>query len=158
MSWSAADSAIADGASDRDRNGTDLDRRAAMRSVLIALLLVGCAPTTEDDLYIPPDSTISCDIGAFEIAAPREALHYVPSMDVVIDESELWASLSLQMVDELSNSYQWTADTTSPYPADAGSWWNRDTFHYELAPNHRYTLTVSHCTNIQTVTFFTSAQ
>jgi len=130
-----------------------------MRSVLFALLLVGCARTTEDDLYVPPDdSGVSCDIGAFEIAAPREGLHYVPSMDVVIDETELWASLSLEMIDDLSNSYQWTADTTSAYPADAGSWWNRDTFHYELAAGHRYTLTVSHCHNIQTVTFFTSAQ
>lgn len=102
-----------------------------------------------------PDAP-SCDIGAFEIAVPREGLHYDKSLDVLVDESELWASLTVQIGDDVGDTYLSISDRTAPYPRDAGSWWNLDTFHFELAANTRYTLTVSHCTMIQRVSFFTS--
>ena len=77
---------------------------------------------------------------------------------VLVNESELWASLTLTIRDGIGNTYAPISDTTAPYPQDAGYWWNRDTFHFELAANTLYTLTVSHCTKIQTVEFFTSPE
>jgi hypothetical protein len=141
----------------------DLDYAPAMhRFVLLVIAIVGCAPQAEDDVRPTPipdfDAAVPCGIGGFEIAAPRADLHYAPSMDVYLDESELLGQLSLAMTDDLSNPYQWTNESSSPYPGDAGPWWSRDKFHYELAPSHRYTLTVSHCELNQSVTFFTSAQ
>jgi len=128
-----------------------------MRSLAVVMLLVGCGPRIEDDVAPIPDGDGGCsDIGAFEIAAPRPGLHYTPSLEVYVDETELWAELTLEMIDNLGQSYSWTVDSTQAYPQDAGIWWNRDSFHYDLAPGQRYTLTVSHCRTRQTVTFFTS--
>jgi len=123
------------------------------------LLLAACDWTQADtggQRPIGDPDAPSCDIGAFEIAAPRDGLHYDKSLDAVVDESELWAELTLKIGDDLGDTYVPTADTTAPYPGDAGSWWNRDTFHFDLTAGTRYTLTVSHCSMSQTVTFFTS--
>ncbi len=129
-----------------------------MRCMLLPLLVVAaCGSPVVEDHHAPPLEAGCSDIGAFEIAAPRPDLHYAPSLDVYVDESELQGELSLTMVDDLGNPYEWTTDSTAPYPGDAGTWWNQDKFHYDLAPSHRYTLTVSHCATIQTVVFFTSA-
>ena len=102
-----------------------------------------------------PDAP-SCDIGAYEVAVPREGQHYDKSLDVLVDESELWASLTLKIGDDNGDSYIPISDSTARYPSDAGYWWNLDTFHFELAANTRYTLTVSHCTTSASVSFFTS--
>lgn len=132
-----------------------------MRLVLLAAVLASaCAPPAEDDVVpLEPDAAVgtSCDLGGFEIAAPRPDLHYAPSMVVYVDESELQGELTLTMTDNLGNAYAWTSDDSEPYPGDAGTWWSRDSFHYDLAPSRRYTLTVSHCQHSQTVTFFTSS-
>jgi hypothetical protein len=134
-----------------------LIRAGRMRCLILPLvLLAACAPPNESHRHpVDPDAN-TCDIGAFQIAAPRADIHYAPTMDVVVDESELWAELTLTMVDELGDSYLYVSDSTAPYPGGSGSWWNQDKFHYELAPNHRYTVTVSHCANSQSVEFFTS--
>lgn len=125
----------------------------AMRTTLL-VLVAGCwAPTSHDTAV--PDAACG-DIGAFEIAAPRPELHYAPSLDVYVDEIELWAELTLVITDELGAPYAWTSDSSEPYPSGAGMWWRRDGFHYDLAASHRYTLTVSHCTTRQSVEFFTS--
>jgi hypothetical protein len=132
-----------------------------MLRIMFALVLplAACDWTQPDTNGRPstefPDAP-SCDIGAFEIAVPREGLHYDKSLDVLVDETELWASLTLKIGDDVGDSYIPTADSSAPYPRDAGSWWNLDTFHFELAANTRYTLTVSHCTTSQSVSFFTS--
>jgi len=134
-----------------------------MRCLLLPLVaLAACAPRYEDDIQPPrgdPDAALGCtEIGAFQIAAPQPELHYAPSMDVVLDESELQGSVMFTMVDDLGTSYQWTSETFAPYPNDAGNWWSQDRYHYELAPSHRYTLTATVCPDrTQTVEFFTSA-
>jgi len=132
--------------------------------ILPVVLLAACAPRNEDDVVPPrgdPDAGCHGGIGAFEIAAPQPELHYAPTMDVVIDETELQGSLTLTMIDDLGNSYQYTSDTYAQYPTDGSIWWDQDKYHYELAPSHRYTLTVSPqiCSPYQpqTVEFFTSA-
>ena len=134
-----------------------------MRCLLLPLVvLAACAPRYEDDIQPPrgdPDAATGCiSIGAFQIAAPQPELHYAPSMDVVIDESELQGALAFSMIDDVGNTYQWTTESYAPNPSDAGGWWSQDKFHYELAGNHRYTLTVTACPDrTQTVEFFTSA-
>jgi len=127
----------------------------------VVLPLAACDWTQPDTGGRPPMGdpdapTCSTGIGAYEIAAPREGIHYDKSLDVLVNESELWASLTLKIVDGIGDSYIPISDSSAPYPKDAGSWWNLDTFHFELVANTRYTLTVSHCTDSQTVTFFTS--
>ncbi len=132
-----------------------------MRLVLFAVLLAACGPNAEDDFAPLPDAYVSsCGVGAFEIAAPRPDLHYAPSMVVYINEIELWAELKLTMVDDLGNSYPWTHDDSQPADDEAGIWWRQDRFWYDLAPSHRYTLSVSHgcASDDQSVTFFTSAE
>ncbi len=135
-----------------------------MRCLLLPLLIAAaCDGGTEPGGYPHPpigdpdagDGT--CNLGAFQIAAPRPDLHYAPSMDVNVYESELQGELTLTMVDDLGASYQWTSWNPQPNPTDAGEWWSLDKYHYELQPGHRYTLTVSHCADVQTVVFFTSA-
>lgn len=132
-----------------------------MLRIMFALVvpLAACGGIQTDSNGRPPvgdPDAPSCDIGAFEIAVPREGLHYDKSLDVLVDESELWASLTLKIGDDVGDTYPPTSDSTAPYSRDAGSWWNLDTFHFELAANTRYTLTVNHCTTIQRVSFFTS--
>ena len=133
-----------------------------MLRLLAPFLLLTACDWTEPDTAGPGHHPISdpdaptCDIGAFAIAAPRDGLHYDKSLDVLVDESELWAELTVVIGDDIGDTFLPKADSTAPYPGDAGSWWNRDTFHFELASSTRYTLTVSHCTQKQTVTFFTS--
>ncbi len=134
-----------------------------MRCLLLPLLVAAaCDGGTEPGGYphppiSDPDASGTCDLGGFQIAAPRPDLHYAPSMDVNVYESELQGELTLTMVDDLGSSYQWTAWDPQPNPTDAGEWWSLDRYHYELQPGHRYTLTVSHCADVQTVVFFTSA-
>ena len=126
---------------------------------LVVPLAAACDWTQPDTGGRPPigdPDAPSCDIGAFQIAAPLAGIHYDKSLDVLVDESELWASLALRISDDIGDSYIPIADSSAPYAKDAGSWWNLDTFHFELLADTRYTLTVSHCTNIQTVEFFTS--
>lgn len=130
-----------------------------MRSVLPLLLLVACAPTYADDIYLPPDGNSSCGIGGFDVVAPRAGLHYAPQLDVYIDSSEIdtYVDLELTMIDELGNAYAPTSMTSGSNPTDAGMWWTQDKDHYELVPGRRYVLTATHCDVTQTVTFFTSA-
>ena len=128
-----------------------------MFALVVPLAACDRIPTEGDDRppMGDPDAP-SCDIGAFEVAVPREGQHYDKSLDVLVDESELWASLTLKIGDDIGDSYIPISDSTARYPSDAGYWWNLDTFHFELAANTRYTLTVSHCTTSQSVSFFTS--
>lgn len=128
-----------------------------LRLILPVLVLAAC-DWTEPDTAGPgsrpiPDAYMGC-IGAFQIMAPKADLHYAASMDVIVDESELQYELSLTMIDDAGTAYKYTADSSEPNPD--GTFWNRDKFHYELAAGHRYDLTVSHCDQSQTVTFFTS--
>lgn len=125
------------------------------------LLLVAVAacdrytiPTPDGGGRPIPDAYTSCDIGSFLIVAPKADLHYDASMDVIVDESELQYELQLTMTDDLGQAYKYTADSSAPNPD--GTFWNRDRFHYDLAAGHRYDLTVSHCQQSQTVTFFTT--
>ncbi len=133
-----------------------------MRCLVLPLLVLAACDWTQPDTAGPkrppigdPDAS-TCDLGAFEIAAPEADLHYAPSMDVNIYESELQGELTLTMVDELGASYPWASIATGPNPTDAGEWWSLDKYHYELQGGHRYTLTVSHCADQQSVVFFTS--
>jgi hypothetical protein len=137
-----------------------LDKAGGMlRLIAPVLLLVACDPGSPPGAgggggggrY--PDAYVGC-IGAFQIVAPNEGLHYAASMDVIVDESELQYELTLTMTDDLGTAYKYTADSSEPNPD--GTYWSRDKFHYELAASHRYDLTVSHCDQSQTVTFFTS--
>jgi hypothetical protein len=123
-----------------------------MRLLPLLLVVVGCATNPNDN---PPEGA-ACDIGQFEIAAPREGLHYAPSLDVYVNETELWAELTLTMTDESGHTFSWTDDGSQPNPDS--QWWNLDNFHYDLAPSSRYVLTVGHCNSNQTVTFFTSPE
>ena len=135
------------------------------RIFLLAVLLAGCGPQAEDD-YQPgplPDAQPTGCVGAFQIVAPVADLHYTPTMDVVIDSSEIdtYYQLQLAMVDDLGNSYAPVDHTSGANPTDAGMWWAQDKWRYQLQPSHRYTLTVTHCDltyQTETVTFFTSAQ
>jgi hypothetical protein len=135
-----------------------------MRLAVLALLLAACSDPTYVDPRPPnplPDAYVTgCGIGAFQIAAPKQDLHYAPAMVVYIDEKELQGSLDLTMVDDAGTHYQWTHDDSQQPATDAGAWWSHDSFWYDLAPGHRYTLSVSHgCpSDDQSVTFFTSAQ
>jgi hypothetical protein len=132
-----------------------------MLRIMFALVvpLAACEwnqPETDRPPIGDPDAALTCDLGAFDVAVPREGIHYDKSLDVQVDESELWALLTVTINDDGDNAYLPTSDTTAPYPRDAGSWWNLDTFHFELAANTRYTLSVSHCATVQRVSFFTS--
>jgi hypothetical protein len=132
--------------------------RFALFVLLSALSLAGCGETSPHRGYIPDPDASTCGIGAFQIAAPKPDLHYAPNVVVYVDETELWAELTLDMTDDLGTTYAWNSDGTEPYPGDAAIWWNRDSFSYQLPPSRRMTLTVSHCQDAQSVTFFTSAQ
>ncbi|MEO8841265.1 MAG: hypothetical protein ABI591_03765 [Kofleriaceae bacterium] len=126
-----------------------------MLRLLLVLPLAACSGIQTDTPPIGDPDAASCDLGAFEVAAPHEGLHYDKSLDVLVDETELWAELTVTIGDDGDDSFLPTSDTTAPYAGDA-SWWNLDTFHFELAANTRYTLTVSHCNMIQRVAFFTN--
>jgi hypothetical protein len=136
-----------------------------LRLIAPVLLLVACDPGSppgagggfSGGVGRLPDAYLGC-FGAFQVVAPVADLHYVASMDVIVDETELRYELKLTMVDDQGTAYQYTTDSSDPDPD--GMYWNRDKFHYELAASHRYDLTVAACDNgqpgSQTVTFFTS--
>ncbi len=126
---------------------------------LAFVILIPLAACDDQATIFDPDAGCGLNgIGAFEIAAPRPGLHYDKSLDVVIDESELRWSFTVRIIDEGGISIAPVSDDEVPFPADAGSWWSRDTYHFELAPNTRYTARVAVCDDrIQTVDFFTSA-
>jgi hypothetical protein len=119
-------------------------------------LLAGCGGMQTDPSPMGDPDAPSCDIGAYDVAVPREGIHYDKSLDAIVDESELLGSLTLTIGDDGGDTFLPTANSTAPYPRDAGYWWNLDRFHFELAASTRYTLTVSHCTKSQRVSFFTS--
>lgn len=128
-----------------------------LRLALPLLAIVAC-DWTEPDTAGPagrpvPDAYVGC-VGAFQISAPKANLHYAASMDVIVDESEAQGDLTLTMIDDAGTSYAWTTESFGPDPD--GTFWSRDKYTYELAAGHRYDLTVSHCDQSQTVTFFTS--
>lgn len=128
------------------------------RTVLLSLCLAaGCSPMMEDDVQVANDAVVTCGAGSFEIAAPVANLHYAPAMRVVVDETDLAGRLDLAMTDELGNAYAPTASGSDPDPSRPGTSWRQDWFDYQLAPDRQYFLTVSHCSNAQSVAFFTSA-
>jgi hypothetical protein len=133
-----------------------------MIRILFALvpMVVACdwtSPDTGGPHTNFPDASCNIQIGEFQIAAPRAGQHYDKSLDVIVDESELRYSFTVQIADDQGNSFAPISDTAVPYPPDAGSWWSLDTFHFELAADTRYTATVSVCTQrSQSVEFFTS--
>ncbi|HEY3807219.1 MAG TPA: hypothetical protein VGL61_31675 [Kofleriaceae bacterium] len=132
-----------------------------LRFAAIALLLGACRPLPEDDVAQPPFNNQDldagqCEPGALQIAAPVAGEHYDKSLDVLVDESALWHDISVTITDDVGDLYDPTAASTQPYPADAGIWSNRDTYHFELAASTRYTLAASHCTTYESVAFFTS--
>ena len=128
---------------------------------LLLLFVVACHVAPQDDVRDPWPGTedidaFTCDSGAFSIAAPVAGEHYDKSLDVLVDESGLWTQLAVTITDDAGDSYIPIAQSTAPSSLDAGIWWNRDTYHFELAPSTRYELFVSHCAASQTVSFFTS--
>jgi len=129
------------------------------RYLAVLVLVAGCDRGLDDPrphpVHSDPDAG-QCELGEFAIAAPVDGEHYDKSLDVLVDESELWNELSVTIADDIGDTYLPTSESTEPYPADAGTWWNRDTYHFELAASTRYTLAVSHCSTYQRVAFFTS--
>ena len=83
-----------------------------MLRILFALVvpLAACGGITSDPGHPFTgefDAALSCDIGAFEIAAPRAGIHYDKSLEVVVNESELWyrpgpASVSYRCLRQLA--------------------------------------------------------
>ncbi|HEY1816378.1 MAG TPA: hypothetical protein VGG74_28725 [Kofleriaceae bacterium] len=132
-----------------------------LRFAAIAFLLGACRPLPDDDVVQPPSNNQDLDAGQCEpgelaIAAPLAGEHYDKSLDVLVDESDLWQSISVTITDDFGDLYEPTTASTQLYPADAGTWSNRDTYHFELAASTRYTLAVSHCSTYESVPFFTS--
>ena len=127
------------------------------RTVLLSLCLAaGCSPMMEDDVQVANDAVFTCGAGSFSIAAPVAGLHYAPAMRVVVEETELAGRLDLTMTDDLGNAYASTANGSDPDPSHPGTGWSQDWFDYQLAPGRQYFLTVSHCSNAQSVAFFTT--
>ena len=124
-----------------------------LRLVLPLALFAACDWTTPDTGPVP-DANRGCAIGTFRIVAPVAGQHYDPAVHVYIDEAELQGELTLVMLDDNGTAYNFTSDTYGPDPKD--SFLTLDDYQYALAPGHRYELTVSHCDDSQTVTFFTS--
>lgn len=123
-----------------------------MRSLLLLSLVAGCSPDATHGYHGDPDACMHV-VGAYQLAAPKQDQTYPASMDVYVNESERWAVYNVSMLDEAGHDYQWTTDSTMKNPDPA--WWSLDNFHYELAPGHRYTVTISTCDDQQSATFFT---
>ncbi len=133
--------------------------------VLACVALAACAPPAEDDIAWIPDANEFCADTFLDIAAPREGLHYDASLNVTLDvvppdpTGQIWIDLT----DNLGTSYTMTSSTVAHSPNDRGLF--PDTWHYDLAPGRRYTLTASTCCDgicadrrdPQQVVFFTSA-
>jgi hypothetical protein len=129
-----------------------------LRYVLISFAVAACAPpdpgpTPDGGSRGLPDAYTGC-LGAFHVVAPVEGLHYDKSLDVYIDESELQGLENITMIDDLGTTYTSQWDTYEVDPD--GNYWARDRYHFVLAAEHRYQLTVSHCDMSETITFFTS--
>src|SRR5277367_1551054 len=96
-----------------------LDRCAGMLRMLVpALVLVACdwSPSSTDVGLRPIHSDLDapeCDIGWLEIAAPLEGIHYDKSLDVLVDETELWTLLTLTIGDDIGDTYLPTMESTA---------------------------------------------
>jgi hypothetical protein len=125
-----------------------------MRTLALALvLLAACDPAPQDDVA-EPDAGIC--YGDFRIVAPEPGLHYAPSLPIYVDEFEIVGDNTVTMVDSQGTSYAYASYT---YVADPETGATRDDYFYDLAPNERYTFTITNCPNqTQSVTFFTSAR
>jgi hypothetical protein len=76
---------------------------ARMRYVL-AIAFAACSRaamhrTFEDDVDAP-----ACDIGELQIAAPVEREHYDASLDVLVDDMDLWTQLTVTISDDFGDA------------------------------------------------------
>lgn len=127
-----------------------------MKAMLLVLVAaVGCGPSSgdgTDDVRISPDGRVLC-VGHVQILAPVANLHYDAGLEVYIDESEAY-DFQQAMYDSDGLFYGYTDQSSVTDPM---SFTTHHRFHYDLAPSKGYTLTVSHCEETQSVSFFTSA-
>lgn len=127
-----------------------------MKALLPVLVtIVGCGPPSGGYADDVPDAegidAHDCR-GDVRILAPVANLHYDAGLEVYIDENESYGDLEQWITDSHGQYYTYT-DSSSVTDTNGTI---HERFHYDLAPSEHYTLTVIHCYETQTISFFTS--